>query len=196
MARSLGSTERTSASKTRVALRAAGIGPGQHLAEGNGALGRGRVHDQNPLQLRLVAHGVQLVELLAGGDYGDAAAGVVQQHGDLLAGKRGVDGHIHGADGQRGEVGDGPLPAVFGDQGDAVAFLRAPAEKSLRQRADPLVDLVGGDGLPLAKLVLPEDGAGVGGRGNAAKQVIDGGERSVLCHFEPNARGWGVPPDY
>ena len=55
-------------------------------------------------------------------------------------------------------------------------FLRAPAEKRLSQGADALIDLVGGDGLPLPKLVLPEDGAGVGCRGDAPKEVIDGGD--------------------
>ena len=69
---------------------------------------------------------------------------------------------------------DGPLPAVFGDQSDALALSRAPAEKRLGQGADPLVDLIGGDGLPLAELVLPEDGAGIACRRNAAKQVVDG----------------------
>jgi hypothetical protein len=58
--------------------------------------------------------------------------------------------------------------------------LRAPAEKGLGQRADPLVNLVGGDRLPLAKLVLPEHGARVGGRGDAAKQVIDSGAASAV----------------
>ena len=49
----------------------------------------------------LRADGLQLVELLARGDDGDAAAGVAHLLGDLLAGQRGIDGHIGGADGQR-----------------------------------------------------------------------------------------------
>ena len=46
--------------------------------EGDGIGGRGcGIHHQNPFQLRLPAHRVQLVELLAGGNHGDAAAGVL-----------------------------------------------------------------------------------------------------------------------
>ena len=76
---------------------------------------------------RLVANRIQLVELLAGGNHGDAAARVLHQHCNLLAGKGGIDGHIDRADGQRGEIGHRPLPAVLADQRNAIALLRAPA---------------------------------------------------------------------
>ena len=62
-------------------------------------------------------------------------------------------------------------------------FCAPQPQKGRGQRADALIDLVRGDGLPLAKLVLPEDGAGVGGRGYAAKEVVDGGDRSDLSHW-------------
>ena len=80
---------------------------------------------------RPAADRVELFKLLAGGNDGDAAAGVLNQGGDLLAGQGGIDGHIGGADGQGGEVAHRPLPAVFADEGDAVAFLRAPARAGL-----------------------------------------------------------------
>ena len=86
-------------------------------------------------------------------------------------------------DGEDGEIGDGPLPAVFGDEGNAVALFRAPTQKSLSERMDALVDLVGGERLPVPELVLPEDSSGIGSRRDAAKQVIDGGEWS-RCHVE------------
>ena len=128
-------------------------------------------------------HGVELVELLAGGDEGNAAAGIADEGCDLLAGERGVDGNVGCSDGERGEVGNGPLPAIFGDEGDAVALLCSPGEQGLGQRADALIDLVRGDGLPLAKLVLPEDGAGVVGRRDAAKEVVDGGDGRDFSHL-------------
>ena len=115
--------------------------------------------------------------MLAGGDDGDAAAGIGEKDSDLVTGKRGVDGDVDGIDGEDGEVGDSPFPAVFGDQRDAVALFCAPGKEGLRKGVDALVDLVGGERLPGAGLVLPEDGAGICGRGQAAKKVIDGRER-------------------
>ena len=44
------------------------------------------VHHEDSLKLRLGANRVELVELLAGGDDRDAAAGVGQEHSNLLAG--------------------------------------------------------------------------------------------------------------
>ena len=41
-----------------------------------------------------------------------------------------------------------------------------------------MIDLVGGEGLPVAEFVLPEDGARIGGRRHPAKQVVNGAERS------------------
>ncbi len=115
-----------------IALGAAGIGAGDDVGEGDGAFGRGGgVHDEDAFERGSGADGVELVELLAGGNDGDAAAGIVDQHGDLFAGEGGIDGNVGGADGKGGEVGDGPLPAILADDGDAVALLRSPAEKGL-----------------------------------------------------------------
>jgi len=36
-----------------------------------------------------------------------------------------------------------------------------------------LIDLIRGDWVPLVELVLPQDSAWIGGRGNAKKEVID-----------------------
>ena len=64
----------------RIALAAPLVGSGQQLAEGDGAVGRcGRIHDDDALELRLRADRVELVELLARGNDGDAAAGVADQ---------------------------------------------------------------------------------------------------------------------
>src|ERR1019366_2370678 len=129
---------------------------------------RRRVHDENAFKRSLASHGVQLVELLARRDDGNPAIGVSHKHGNLFAG-----------------------------QSDAIALLRAPAEKSLGERANPLVDLVRGNGLPQAELVLPEYCAGICGSGDAAEQVVDGGERSILCHFWVEcSRWWGFSRDY
>ena len=98
---------------------------------------------------------MKLVKLHARGNDGDAAAGVANQFRDLLAGKGGIDGHIGRADGQRGKIGDHPLPAVLADEGDAVALFRAHPQKGRGQRPHPLVDLIGRERLPLAELVLP-----------------------------------------
>ena len=135
------------------------------------------------LQAGLRAHGLKLVELLARGDDGDAATGVANLLGDLLAGERGIERHIGGADGQHGEVGDGPLPAILADEGDAVALFRAEAQKRRGQRTDALIDLVRGDRVPLAELVLPENGARIGGRGDANEEVVDRGDRRRSHYF-------------
>ena len=138
-----------------IALGAAGIGIVNQLAHGDGALGSGRIHHDDAFQLGLGADRVKLVELLARGNDGNAAAGVAHQFRYLLAGEGGVDGNIRGADGQSSKIGDHPLPAVLADEGDAVALFRAHPQKCRGQRPDTLIDLIRGDRLPLAELVLP-----------------------------------------
>ena len=54
---------------------------------------------------------MSLSNCMARGDNGNAAAGVANLLGDLLAGERGIDGHIGGANGERGKVGDQPTPS-------------------------------------------------------------------------------------
>src|SRR5579859_1816966 len=105
--------------------------------------------------MRPVANRRELFELLASGNNGDAAAGVLDESADLLAGEGGVDGHVGGADGERGEVAHGPFPAVLADEGNAVALLRTPIEQGFAERADALVHLVRRDGAPAAEFVLP-----------------------------------------
>ena len=174
VARSFGSTERTSASKT--GSRSAPRRSASSIKAPNGdALLPVRAASMITIRSswRAGADGVELVVLLPGGDDGDAAAGVGNKLGDLFAGESGIDGHVGGADGEGGKVGDHPLPAVLGNQRDAVALLRAPAQKRLGQRANTLVDLVRRDGLPVAELVLPKNGARIGRGSNAAKEIID-----------------------
>ena len=90
---------------------------------------------------------MELVELLARRDDGDAAAGIVNLLGDLLACERGIDGHIGRADRKRGKIGDDPLPAVLADQSDAVAFFHAEIKERGGQGAHeadkPLIETVG-----------------------------------------------------
>ena len=136
------------------------------------------------LELGAGADGVELVELLPRGDDGDAALGVSNERRNLFAGEGGIDGHVRSANGKRREVGDSPLPAILGDEGDAVALSRSPAEKGISQRTDALVDLVRGDRLPVTEFVLPEDCARIAGRGNATKEIVDGGDGSVRHRVE------------
>ena len=125
-----------------VTLDAEGVGIAKQIAHGDSTVRSGRVHYYDELQLGLRAHGVKLVELLAGGDDGDAAIRVAHLFGDLLAGEGGIKRHIGGAYGQGGEIGDGPLPAILADDGDTVALLSAEAQKSGGQRADALIHLI------------------------------------------------------
>ena len=76
---------------------------------------------------------------------------VAHQGGDLFAGEGGIDGHIDSANGERGKIGDSPLPAVFADEGDAISLLRTPAQKCRGQGPNPLINLVRGDGLPMRR---------------------------------------------
>ena len=84
-----------------------------------------------------------LVVLSAGGDEEDARAGVGKEGNDLVGEEVGVDGDIGDAHGEAGEVGDGPLPAVLGEDGDAVAFADAPDAERFGKSADALIDLQG-----------------------------------------------------
>ncbi len=173
----------------RIALAAALVGPGEQLAEGDRARGRGnRIHDHDAFEMGSGADRVELVVLLAGGDDGDAATGILDQHGDLVAGQGGINGDVGGADGERGEVGDGPFPAILSDEGNTVAFLHAPLEQSLSQRAHALVELVGRDGAPAAELILPQHRLGVGPRYQAAEMIINGGDRGDGCHLACEGR--------
>ena len=88
------------------------------------------------------ADGIQLLVLLMCRDDGNATAGIAYQGCDLFPKQGGVNGHIGGANGECGEVGNGPLPAVFADEGDAVSLLSAPAQKGRSKGSNPLVNLV------------------------------------------------------
>ena len=68
-----------------------------------------------------------LVVLGAGGNDGNARAGVGKENGGLVGGERGIDGYVDGSESESGEVGYGPLPAIFAEDGDAVALADAPA---------------------------------------------------------------------
>ncbi len=172
----------------RIAIGARIVGPGKDLGESDGSLGGFGVHHEDALEGCPGADGVQFFELLTGRDDGDTATGVGEQDGDLVTGKRGIDGNVDAIDGQDGEVGDCPFPAIFRNQGDAVAFFCTPGKEGLREGVDALVDLVGGERLPVAELVLPEDGAGICSCGHTAKEVVDcreGRRHHVGCFVLP-----------
>src|SRR5215831_9179793 len=80
--------------ENRVALRTENVGVANQGTEGNGSVWRGRIHDDDVFKRRERADGVQLVILLASGDDRDAAIGVSNQCGDLLAGKRGINWYV------------------------------------------------------------------------------------------------------
>ena len=135
--------------------KAARIGVAEQLAEGDGAFGSGGIHHHDALKLGLVTHGMQLVELHARGDYSDAAAGVANLLRDLFAGEGGIEGDIARANGERGKVGNDPLPAVLADKRDAIALFRAELEKRGSQGTHALIDLMGRERLPMAEFILP-----------------------------------------
>ena len=59
--------------------------PARILEKGIGAFWRVAIHDEDALELGFRTNGVELVELLAGGDDGNAASGVGEKDGDLIA---------------------------------------------------------------------------------------------------------------
>ena len=169
--------------KDRITIRASSLRCRYQLPERNRTLGdRTTVHDHDPLERRLLAHRVQLVEQWARGHHGNLAARVAHQCRYLLAGQRGIDRHIDGPDRQHRKVGHRPLPAVLADQRYTVALLRSPGQQRCGQRLDTVVDLVRRDRQPIAELVLPQHRARVGRRGNAEEQIVDRVERSFLGH--------------
>ena len=60
----------------------------------------------------------------------------ISRSGDLVGGQGGVDGYVDSAQHQGGEVDHGPLPAILGQQRDAIAFDDAPGEKDVGQGID------------------------------------------------------------
>jgi hypothetical protein len=172
----------------RVALCAACVCIGEQLAHGDGSVRGGRVHYYDGLKRSLRAYRLKLVELLASGDEGDAAIGVANLLGDLLASQSGIKRHVCRANGQHSEVGDCPLPAILADEGDAVALLRAEAQQCRSQRTNSLIHLLRGDRVPLAEFVLPQDGTRISRRGDANEDVVDRGDlrrsHCVACGSE------------
>jgi len=100
-----------------------------------------------------------LLILSARGDEDGARAGVGEEGNDLVGEQVGIDGDVGGADGEAGEVGEGPLPAIFGEDGDAIAFADAPGAERSGDGTNALIDLRGGDGLPAGRVVLEQHGA-------------------------------------
>ena len=128
----------------RHALRGTGIHERGH---GERAGIRGRlVHEDDVLDLGFRLDGAQLGQLRGGGDECRFGPGVAEKKGDLPGGERGVDGNGDGAGEQDGEVGDGPLGAIFGKDGDAIAVGDAVAAEFLCDPHDPAVEARRRDG--------------------------------------------------
>ncbi len=87
-------------------------------------------------------------------------AGVTEQKGNLLGGEGGVDRHGGGAEEQDGKVGDGPLGAILGEDGDAVAVGDALAAERLDDAHDPAVEVGGRDCMP-RRVALEEHDSGL-----------------------------------
>ncbi len=107
------------ASSSGIALAWAGIHERGH-GERVGIRG-GFVHEDDGFDKGLRLNGAELCKLCGGGDKGRLGPGVTEEKRNLLGGERGVDGHGSSAGEQNGKVGDGPLRAIFGEDGDAVA---------------------------------------------------------------------------
>ena len=107
------------------------------------------VHDDDVLQVGLLANSGDLFVLLAGGNEDDARLGILQHEQALLAGLRGVDRDVDDPQQQAGEIGDRPLRAVLAEYDDAVALLDSPGLQLARGGVDPAAQLGGGDRLPM-----------------------------------------------
>ena len=116
--------------------------------------------------------GRDFVELRSRRDEDRTGTGVGEQGENLIGEKIGIDGDVDSADGEAGEVGDGPLPAIFREDGDAIALTDAPGAECGGDSADALVDLRGREGLPGASGVLNQHGP-------LAATVRDGEENVV-----------------
>ena len=128
------------------------------------------------------AGGLDLMRKLDGGDEGDASAAVAQLSGGLVGGQRGKHRHIDRTDGEAGEIGYGPLPAILCDERDAVALGHALGLQPGSQPACAPVQRIARDGLPGVP-DLGQDRAFCSARDRVNEDVI---ERSQL-------HGWRVP---
>ena len=134
------------------------------------------VHDDDVLELGAVgAAGLDFFVLLLGADDGYFGGGILEHVGDVLGGGGGVEWDVGGAEGEDGHVGDGPLPAVFAEEGYAVAFGDVPLGELVGEGADAAVEGVGGDGGPGAVAVGGHHGGVGAAAGGACGHVVDGG---------------------
>ncbi len=84
----------------------------------------------------MIADGGDFFVLPGGRNDDYARAGVGEHPGHLLRGQGGIERHIDGAQGEDGEVGDRPLPAIFGENGDAIALVDFPFREGGGEGAD------------------------------------------------------------
>ncbi len=104
---------------------------------------------------------------------------MTEQKGNLLGGESGVDGHGGSAGEQDGKVGNGPLRAIFGEDGDAVATRDALVAERLDDAHDPAVEVRGRDRVPL-EVTLEEHDPGLVALHNLKKDVSQSAWHCVL----------------
>ena len=169
MARSSGWTVRVCSHSTVLTAVDVSTRPGKGADVG--FRGIERIHDDDLLKAGSAADGRNFFVLSFGRDEGNASFGIDQQQRDLLRRQGGVNGNVDGAQSQGSEVDQGPLPAIFGQQGDAVALHDAPGGEAIGEGVDARHHVRARDRVPIARGVLPEKGAGVVAGGNQGENV-------------------------
>src|SRR5277367_5847995 len=109
--------------------------------------------------------------MLNGREEYDPASRVVQQKGDLIGGERGVEGHGNRAEQQARNVADGPLRAVFTQNGDAISALDAPCVERVSGARHAAAEFLGTDRQPLPRFAVKQQ---------AVEIALDGGEENIV----------------
>ena len=118
-----------------------------------------RIHHDHSFERRLVASGKNLLQLLFGGDNDDARTRIAQDEGSLHVGERGVNGYDHGAQKKGSEVSDGPLRAIFTQDGEAISLGDSPSSEGASESDDITIELLGADWYPPKGLAVQHDPA-------------------------------------
>ena len=88
------------------------------------------IHEDDAFDRGLRARLHNFFILAASGDDGNACGRVGQENRCLVGGQRRVDGDVDGSEGECCEIGNGPLPAIFAEDGDALPLGDAQAVKA------------------------------------------------------------------
>ena len=129
------------------------------------------IHYDGVFELRLGKDGENLLQLVVGREEDGAASGIAQRKGGLLSGERRVERDGDGSEEQGGHVRNGPLGAVFAEDGDAVAFTNSPVAQRAGDGRDFLAELPGRNGQPLALVAVEH---------HAVEVALDSLEKDVV----------------